>query len=180
MPAIKKRLLPVLTLCKESFLLVPLAIVGVLFSSIVVFPFAFSLTLLDVLGGSSSFPADATHVPTFYVPKHQSSKHYHILLLMVLGVVFGSIHFVAWNHPFPTEQERQIWQRATIIVTAYPVIAPLRLFKLKEGRKSRAASMCLLALGRLVILGLAVVLLRHQPRSAFIDVDWSKFYPHVF
>ena len=75
---------------------------------------------------------------------------------MVLGVVFGGIHFVAWNHPFPTEQERQIWHRATIIVTAYPVIAPLMLFRLKEGRKFKAASMCFLALGRLVILGLAM------------------------
>jgi hypothetical protein len=33
---------------------------------------------------------------------------------------------------------------------------------------------------RLVLLGLAVALMRHQPPSAFITVDWTKFYPHIF
>jgi hypothetical protein len=35
------------------------------------------------------------------------------------------------------------------------------------------------ASARLLLLGLALALLNHQPQSAFIAVDWTKFYPHV-
>ena len=36
------------------------------------------------------------------------------------------------------------------------------------------------ASARLVLLGLALALLRHQPPGAFIAVNWTKFYPHIF
>jgi len=41
---------------------------------------------------------------------------------------------------------------------------------------------CILAYAtaRLVLLGLAIALLRHQLPSAFIAVDWTNFYPHIF
>ena len=48
----------------------PIAILLLLLWPILAFVRVFPCTITDLLGGSTSFPADATHVPTFYVPKH--------------------------------------------------------------------------------------------------------------
>jgi len=33
---------------------------------------------------------------------------------------------------------------------------------------------------RSIILGLALILLRDQPPRAYLSVDWTKYYPHMF
>jgi len=35
-------------------------------------------------------------------------------------------------------------------------------------------------LARLSLIGQALALLRHQPESAFLAVDWTKYIPHIF
>jgi len=73
---------------------------------LVAFFFAFLLTLADLaLGGSTSFLADATHVPTFYAPRHRYSEWFHIVLLTSLGSIFGGIHCAGWSFPFPSYAE---------------------------------------------------------------------------
>jgi hypothetical protein len=234
---------------------------------IVAFGSPFLATVYDLLGGATSFPVDATHVSTFYVPSHEYSSWWHILLLAVLGSMFGVIHCAGWNLLFPTSAERKLWRVASLIVTILPVSLPsvvmsvitsaivissfiaisflLRLiFRLLSGltrglglttisnvfdrlfnlvnpffndlldwvtskvletglisdvshthvaiRNFKSLNRDqLIALGygsaflfayaaaRLVLLGLALSLLRHQPPSAFIAIDWGQFYPHI-
>src|SRR6266498_4371411 len=100
--------------------LLPLAIPVTLLLAIIAFTFAFAYTITDLLGGSSSFPADATHVPTFYVPKHRYSEAFHALLLLALGTIFGAIHCAGWNLPFPTHLEQKLWRIASLAVTIIP------------------------------------------------------------
>ena len=49
--------------------LIPLIVVGLIPSLIGIFAYALFATIYDSGGGSHSFPAEATHVPTFYVPR---------------------------------------------------------------------------------------------------------------
>ena len=255
-----------------------------LHSPIVAFAvFAFA-TFYDILGGSSSFPADATYVPTFYVPKHRYSKSFHNLFLIALGTIFGSIHCAGWHFPFPTYAEQKLWHVASLVVTTFPIAAipfslvvfvicmiiilivvtvivvvntiirfivrfifgivlnivdpilgllaviitidmihnPIRkasqvvdsffttiadpytavnqpikfareVFLSPPANRNAAVNaavnaaivvfyifnVLMYASARLLLLGLALALLNHQPPSAFIAVDWTKFYPHV-
>ena len=200
---------------------------------LVLIALATSATIADVVE-TTSFPADARCVPTFYVPKHRYSKAMHILLLMALGTTFGVIHCAGWKLFFPTNVERILWRYASLLVTIIPIgILPFLLilafivgfvsvifclivylivcclgltnlisrltnlihrltnlidaFKFMYFNSFGAIAvmawlsmycMYLYALARLVLLGLALALLRHQPPGAFIAVNWTKFYPH--
>jgi len=96
-------------------------IVFLLGSPFFVFAYTFFYTISDILGTSTSFPADATHVPTFYVPQHRYPKYLHILLLMALGTIFGGIHCAGWNFLFPTYAEQKLWRVASVGVTIFPI-----------------------------------------------------------
>jgi hypothetical protein len=285
---ILKSLRTLLAAIQSKVWLIPLILPLLLLSPIVAFGlFAFA-TFYDILGGSSSFPADATHVPMFYVPKHRYSKLFHSSLLMALGTIFGSIHCAGWHFPFPTYVEQKLWRVASLVVTIFPIAAipfslvlfaicsiiilivvtvigivntivriivrfivgtvaaivgtlvaivepiiwlgaavsggvipnpirnssevvdmfftttanpyttvnqPIKLagdiihmfFSPTANRNAVNAAIVVLfifdvlvyASARLLLLGLALALLNHQPPSAFIAVDWTKFYPHV-
>jgi hypothetical protein len=164
-------------------------------------------TLGDVvLAGSISFPVDATHVPTFYAPEHPFSDFWHPFLMMIIATLFGAIHCSGWNFIFPTYQERTLWCLSSIVVASVPLLLFTILLIVKgalklrrkdeplsreDRRKEKQAEwkftgfpsllfMLLYVAARVVILGLAIALLRHQPPSAFTAIDWSGFYPHIF
>jgi len=194
-----------ITLCRSEgnifvawLITLPLAIVALLLLPIVAFAFAFASTIGDMLGASSSFPADATHVPTFYVPEHRYSEFLRTLLLMALATIFGGIHCAGWNLPFPTFAEQKLWRIASLAITIIPIgtflfvgiiiiiVKLLTIFKSGAAAESIIASvtsiilMLMYASARLILLGLAIALLRHLPPTAFIAVDWTKYYPHIF
>jgi hypothetical protein len=150
-----------------------------------------------VMGGSTSFPYDATHVPPAYAPKHSDYSQYaHPFLMMVLATVFGSIHCAGWNLLFPTHQERKLWRLASLSVTIIPPVLIIVFFVIRALLVSRgfysksshnitaglaAVSFAIMYVAaRFVIVGQAIAFLTHQPPSAFTAVDWSKFYPHLF
>jgi len=169
----------------------PWAIAALLLFPIIAFAYATYYTLSDLaLNGSASLSADATRVPTFYVPRHLHSAWIHTLLLATFGCIFGGIHCVGWNLPFPTYAEQKLWRVASLAVTIIPIILASTLI-VRAIIKSRSAIQdtaitseliftFMYASARLILLGQAVALLRHQPPSAFIAVDWTKVYPHIF
>jgi len=89
---------------------------------IAAFAYAFYYTIGDLaMGESTSFPADATHVPTFYVPSHRYPEYLHALLLIALGSIFGAIHCAGWNFPFLASTEQKLWFVASLAVTIIPI-----------------------------------------------------------
>jgi hypothetical protein len=210
------------------------------------------VTICDIVWTSTSFPADATHVPTFYVPRHRYHEYCHIWLLFVFGTIFGCIHCAGWYLHFPTVEDQRNWIVASLailpIVTfpsasfligvigllTFPLVGAISLFRIlvviflsivfslifsircstapihptdpveynlgpidttlpttgirltpnQQGntdmRSLLAYATTLNAVARLYLLGLAVLLLRQQPPSAFIAVEWTKLYPHIF
>ena len=222
-----------------------------------------------VAGQSTSFPADATHVPTFYVPTFyvptyvptyfptlvptpylfMLSELYlnvrrspHLLLLLVLGTIFGGIHCAGWYLPFPTYAKQELWRVASVTITIYPIGASTiaaaalivvlfvvlivvvvillivvifslilslilgridlislqtldrvslclhlpAIFKFYSDHRQKIFAIYMTIYvftyisARLLLLGLALALLRHQPPNVFITVDWTRFYPHIF
>lgn len=179
-----------------------LLILAGLLSPIIMFIMAFIYTGRDLVE-THSFPnaATQTHVPTFYVGDHHYSiwlePGWHFLLLLILGFGFGGIHCIGWNFPFPTSTEQELWRVASLAVTITPIVAIVvvvilyRIFELvlkRDTSRGRGLVRTTLVVctvvyvaARVVLFGLALALLRPGsiPPSAFIAVDWTKFYPHM-
>lgn len=187
-------------------ILLPLSI-GILLPLSVIFVFALTIfwAVTDLLV-PAEFPVDnhATHVPTFYTPKHEYSEYWPFFLLALLGVVFGGIHCAGWNFPFPTYTYQLLWRISSLTISLIPICGPAviliilifrnlvktfvgsatfelpRLYEIVTTSQVLTAFFGFLyAVVRLVLLGLALALLRNQPLSVFIALDWTKYYPHL-
>ncbi|CCA76493.1 hypothetical protein PIIN_10486 [Serendipita indica DSM 11827] len=114
-----------------------------------------------------------------------------LLTTIIVGTVFGAVHFLAWSSPFPSTHTQFLWQFATIVMTTVPPAA-LVLF-LFGGLMAEYVSeilgglmMLSLALvpplyfvGRGITIVLAFVTLAALPLDAYRDVAWSDFFPHI-
>jgi len=111
-----------------KLILLPLLILRLLLTPFFIFVFIFVATVADLIG-SSSLPADTTHVSTFYVPKHEhDSSDPQFIILVILGSIFGGVHCAGWNLAFPSYKERILWRVASLAVTVIPVGASVITF----------------------------------------------------
>jgi len=143
---------------------------------------------------SNTIAPGATHVPAFYAPSTQSDKHSRMIVFALFGVIFGGLHCIGWNFTYPTEHERQLWRATSLAITAIPVIvAPidfvLENFELRKGPGRIVRFVLDLVMtvllfmyvpARLSLIAQALALLRNQPQSAFLAVDWTTYIPHIF
>lgn len=66
----------------------------------------------------------APRIPNDNIPIYQGNNDVHpvVYLLALSSGLFGAIHAIAWHFEFPTEVERLLWQIATCISAASPVV----------------------------------------------------------
>jgi len=143
---------------------------------------------------TSSVDSGATNVPPFYAPLAKSDRYSRMIVFAVFGVLFGGLHCIGWHFTFPTVFERNLWRASSLAITVIPfIVAPidyvLENFKLNKGfsqvlRLALDLIMTILLFvyvpARLSLIAQALALLRDQPQSAFIAVDWTKYIPHIF
>ncbi|KAJ7727069.1 hypothetical protein B0H16DRAFT_1429165 [Mycena metata] len=138
-------------------------------------------------------PLSSTSVPSFYSIEIGTEDTYALVNLAgVFGVgsIFGSIHCAAWNALFPSMAEMWIWRISSVFIAAYPV---LNILLTVAGNTwdhysnitgTVLAIFLLVALVvypicRLFLIILSFTTLRSLPPSAFIDVNWSNYIPHL-
>ncbi|KAF9466992.1 hypothetical protein BDZ94DRAFT_1250264 [Collybia nuda] len=109
---------------------------------------------------------------------------YHILA--AVGVLFGSIHCIAWISYFPTPSEKLLWQIASVTTVVLPLTIAVAELLSEQGRLSnngRAISIALLGtiypIARLFLLVLAFTTLRSLPPDSYTTVRWTAFIPHI-
>ena len=143
---------------------------------------------------SNTVEPGATHVPSFYAPETSSDKYSRMVVFAVFGVIFGGLHCIGWDFTYPTVFEKNLWRASSLAITAIPIIvAPidfvLENYKLNEEFKTVVRLVLDLFMtillffyvpARLSLIAQAFALLRDQPSTAFIAVDWTKYIPHIF
>lgn len=114
-------------------------------------------------------------------------------IVLVVGIIFGGIHCIAWFFTFPTHKELLLWRISSVAIAAVPLYIPSVLFALallaavmdSEFTLHTFFPLVLLPPGILYIIGRAATLvlafmsLRNLPPGAYETVHWTTFIPHV-
>lgn len=153
--------------------------------------------LSQMRGTHYKVPSSAQRVPTFYAVPHRINViPASNLVISIIGVMFGAIHCTGWNLIFPTRAEKIIWRTAAVLIFAFPILMVLHASLIMIGGIPRFLSglrlkgimvigeifwKCLpiYFFGRMILLVEAFVTLRGLPEEAFLQVEWTRFLPHI-
>ncbi|KAJ7752862.1 hypothetical protein B0H16DRAFT_1690887 [Mycena metata] len=158
-----------------------------------------SVTLVDrIFGGifgdhDHYHPISSTSVPSFYSIEIDAKDTYGLVTfagVFGVGSIFGSIHCAAWNALFPSMAEMWIWRISSVFIAAYPALTTLLIiaasvWDLYDGITGVVVGFFIVVefvvypLCRLFLLILSFTTLRSLPPSAFVDVNWSNYIPHL-
>ena len=114
------------------------------------------------------------------------------MILAFIAPLFGAIHCLAWDAPFPTSKEALAWRICAVATTTLPFVdCALFLFaKLNVVRGSRydgsmferfllIIPMALYAIARITLITLAFMSLRALPADAFQTIAWTNYVPNL-
>jgi len=189
------------------FILLPVLFLLLFLFVIFLIPFVTFLLLVSfiftaVFGivTTSTICLGAPHVPSFYAPTTNSDRWSRMAVFALFGVIFGGLHCIGWSFQYPIHSEQTLWQATSLAITVIPlIVAPidlilatrLRIHEIKSCKIFERTALLALDLimtillfiyvpARLCLIALALALLRNQPPTAFVAVDWTKSFPHLF
>ncbi|KAF7369970.1 hypothetical protein MSAN_00626900 [Mycena sanguinolenta] len=158
------------------------------------------LSRLDRFGGAIGAqygdrydPLSSVSVPSFWSTENNEefeSVTSADILLVLVGAMFGAVHCAAWNAIFPTLAEMWIWRTSSLVIVVIPGLTALfvlmamsdsdRLKRVsKAGGTTALLTIPIYIAARLILIILPLAELRSLPASAFVDVNWSTYIPHL-
>ena len=152
--------------------------------------FSVLTTTFGIIASDTVVPG-ATHVPSFYAPATRSDKYSRMIVFGFSGVILGGLHCLGWNFMYPTALERLLWRTSSLAITVIPFIVSLidyilENYDLNKGYSKFVLDVTMTGLlfiyipARISLIVQALALMRHQPQTAFLAVDWTKYIPHIF
>lgn len=107
-----------------------------------------------------------------------------VLVTMLLMILFGAIHFSAWNSPFPSPAEQLSWRVCALITTSIPALlggisACLYYFDgFPFAEPLHVTIVATYAAARLTLIVLAFTALRAQPSDVYQTVNLTQYLPN--
>ena len=160
------------------------------------FLISFIFTAVFSIVTTSTVCPGASHVPSFYAPTTSNDRWLRIAAFALFGVIFGGLHCIGWYFKYPTQIEETLWRATSLAITVIPlVVAPIDFLLATRDINSCAMAgrtallildlimtilLFIYVIARLSLIGQALALLRNQPPSALVAVDWTQYIPHLF
>ncbi|KAF7370047.1 hypothetical protein MSAN_00634700 [Mycena sanguinolenta] len=140
-------------------------------------------------------PLSSNSVPLFGSLSLNSMRRIYVVVCSItaVGTVFGAVHCAAWNTIFPTNIEMWLWRSCSSLIAALPGLGSLQLLlmlactRIYEGEMilvitslpAMLAGAPIYVTARVILIVLPFASLRSLPPSAFVDVNWSTYIPHI-
>ncbi|KAF8642442.1 hypothetical protein AX16_009496 [Volvariella volvacea WC 439] len=113
----------------------------------------------------------------------------------LIGVLFGAIHLIGWDFQFLTITEVWLWRASSLALAIIPLFLTIGFTLLVVQERLDIGSIEIIAyifltpafvLGgplyfsaRIILLFLAFYTLRDLPDSAYQNVRWTEYLPHI-
>ncbi|KIK01983.1 hypothetical protein K443DRAFT_97786 [Laccaria amethystina LaAM-08-1] len=146
------------------------------------------------LQNRNSVNEGAIQVPTFYAPRIADHGLIRVntmiinIATVIVAMLFGGIHCIGWNFPFPSRAELIIWRMSSLIIVIVPcTIVPL-IVQVFVGIQTITTTfnaflsvfgMVIYVLAWLTLCVEALIALRHLPPGTYAVVKWTAFLPHM-
>ena len=111
-----------------------------------------------------------------------------LLQMAVFGILFGAVHCLAWDSPFPTPGERLAWRICAVSTTVLAPIASRAGYvtvthdpTAHSWRHLRHIFWVFLSLyfvARMTLIILSFTALRVQPANVYQTINWTNYIPH--
>ena len=113
------------------------------------------------------------------------------ILLVTIAPLFGAIHCLAWNAPFPTSKEALAWRICAVATTSLPLVefALVTTIQTKFVLNLVDEDVCiaigsltsvfLYIIARITLITLAFMSLRALPADAFQTIAWTNYFPNL-
>ncbi|KAF8651844.1 hypothetical protein AX16_004644 [Volvariella volvacea WC 439] len=166
-------------------------------SAVVAVPFIAVFLPLWLMMADEALENRPTSVHPFYAAKivGEDEEKLAIFYGSVIGVLFGAIHLIGWNFQFSTIIELWLWRASSLILTIVPLFLATA-FALALTRQRFDANILgriglafffptaflgapLYFAARIILLFLAFFSLRCLPESAYQNVKWTDYIPHI-
>lgn len=164
-----------------------ISVVAFVFCSVAVYAFNWNLPQnveypVMLTGKNDDYPTTGMEEP-----ERVKTEYFQLALF---GTLFGAVHCLAWDSPFPTPEERLTWRICAALTTGLPPIISRGVYL--GGKRDDDAdppnrlillSFVLFAglysIGRITLIILAFTALRALPADVYQTIDWTNYIPHV-
>jgi hypothetical protein len=165
-------------------------VLPIILISVFVLPgiFLFIRWLTILASDDEDFNTGDMKVPTFYSSHSvgDDGATAFIIMMSIVGIVFGGIHCIGWFFTFPSSVEAMLWRVSSAVLTGIAFISPPLAFLLSflgigSGFNAPVAIIMLLVyvVSRLLLLVEAFISLRHLTPGMLALVKWTSFIPHI-
>jgi hypothetical protein len=134
----------------------------------------------------------APRVPTFWSGQPTADQGFAAdgITLMV-GIIFGAIHCIAWSFEFPSHTELILWRISSVGIIATPayILVGFSFVLYADDLPRWVKNVIALPIftflpllyivARAATVALAFMSLRALPSAAYETVHWTTFIPHI-
>ncbi|KAF8642802.1 hypothetical protein AX16_009435 [Volvariella volvacea WC 439] len=164
--------------------------------AIIAAPFAAVFSpLADMIEEEGNDSRPTSVLPFYAAWMSEGDRNLAVVYGSVIGVLFGGIHLVGWNFQFSTTTELWLWRVSSLVLVIVPLFLAIayafdyaysKLHIKILGTVGVAFLAPALLLGpplyfaaRIILLFLAFFSLRCLPESAYQNVRWTEYLPHI-
>ncbi|KAF7984863.1 hypothetical protein HWV62_10833 [Athelia sp. TMB] len=132
-----------------------------------------------------------TRVPTFWAADRADAAIPADAIALVVAMVFGAVHCIAWSYTFQSHLEQQLWRASAIAIIAIPAalavgaMVALVLDNQTSIEFESSLTACYVPLtliyitARIILILISFTSLRMLPTAAYQTVEWTTFVPHI-